>query len=157
MDRFAQETEQSVHLVVPELGQSYVVAQASSQSVWEFRLRLGARLDLFDTGSGQTLLSFMTQDQQSHAITMRGEATPKIEKDLSHELAQIRADGHRVRASQQLAGVTDITVPILSPNGIAVGVLTCPFLPMVKSNESTIEEQIANCLTALKKTAQGIA
>lgn len=157
MDLFAHETGQSVHLVIPELGQSYVVAQASSRSAWEFRLRLGAELDLFDTGSGQALLSFMTPEQLSHTMSMRSGTSHSINERLADELAQIRIDGHRIRPSQQLVGVTDITVPIVGPIGIVAGVLTCPFLPKVTEVGDDTELQAKTCLNALKRTAENIA
>ena len=154
MDRFTQDTNQSVHLVMPEMGQSYVMAQASSQKVWEFRLRLGAKLDLFDTGSGRVLLAFMPEEHRAHAFDLHpGENV----QDVLEELTQIRADGHRIRPSQQLVGVTDITVPILAPNNTAAGVLTCPFLRMHHAEEKETDAQIAFCLQKLLDAAAHIS
>ncbi|WP_341368346.1 IclR family transcriptional regulator [Yoonia sp. BS5-3] len=157
MDLFAQDTGQSVHLVTPDLGQSYVVAQASSSSPWEFRLRLGAELDLFTTGSGQTLLAFMTPAQLEHTLNMRGGAEREIPSPLATALEEIRLAGYRMAPSQQLVGVSDISVPVATGGQDIVGVLTCPFLPLVGAKGSSVETQLADCLSALQNTANRIA
>ncbi|MGB7261644.1 MAG: IclR family transcriptional regulator [Albidovulum sp.] len=134
MNDFANTCQQSVHLVVPDLGQTYVVAQASSRSPWEFRLRIGAELDLLTTSSGQTLLAFQDEAQAAQMLNLRGETQRAISAELSRELARIRTDGHRISSSQQLVGVTDISVPVRSPSGSASAVLTCPYLPHVDAD-----------------------
>lgn len=156
MDRFAQASRQSVHLVVPDLGRSYVVAQASGRSAWEFRLRLGAELDLFKTGSGLTLLAFLPEDQRAHHLSLTPAAASALPKDTAEELAAIRAAGHRIQPSQQLVGVTDISVPVFAESDIAVGVLTCPFLPLVDRQEQGAEVQISQCLELLSQASAQI-
>lgn len=132
MDRFANATQQSVHLVVPDLGQTYVVAQASSRAAWEFRLRIGAELDLLTTGSGQTLLAFQNEAQTQQMLKLRTDGDREITPDLATELGHIRATGHRLAPSQQLIGVTDISVPIGVTGDAVAAVLTCPYLPHVR-------------------------
>ncbi|MEP5730406.1 MAG: IclR family transcriptional regulator [Sulfitobacter sp.] len=157
MDFFAQETGQSLHLVTPDLGQSFVVAQATGASPWEFRLRLGAELDLFTTGSGQTLLAFMTENQVTHTLQMRGAASQQLPSELETDLIEIRNAGHRVAPSQQLIGVTDLSVPVSTTGKDVVGVLTCPFLPRVVDDGRDVSDQIETCLKKLTDTAQKIS
>lgn len=157
MDLFAQETGQSVHLVTPDLGQSFVVAQATGDSPWEFRLRLGAELDLFKTGSGQTLLAFMTSDQLAHTLIMRDRTSRGLPPELDSALAEIRKSGHRLAPSQQLIGVTDMSVPVTAAGDDIVGVLTCPFLPRVADHGRDVSAQVAMCLEKLQATAKKIA
>lgn len=157
MDLFAQETGQSVHLVTPDLGQSFVVAQATGVSPWEFRLRLGAELDLFTTGSGQTLLAFMAQEQLAHTLKMRNKSAEGLPHDLEQELTKIRQTGHRLAPSQQLVGVTDLSVPVTAAGNDIVGVLTCPFLPRVTDQDQGGSAQIDACLEQLRATATKIS
>ena len=132
MDAFASETMQSAHLVVNEGPHAVVVAQASHQANWEFRLRVGAQLDMLDTGSGQTLLAFQDADTRARILRAAQPPCPTMpEALLETSLAQVRAAGHRIAPSKQLVGVTDISVPVFAPDGNAVAVLTCPHIDRV--------------------------
>lgn len=72
MDEFARALRQSCHLVVPEHACGIIIAQASPVAHWEFRARIGARLDLFTTGSGMTLLAFQPEDQRIDTLGQWG-------------------------------------------------------------------------------------
>lgn len=126
MDTFARETGQSCHLVVPERRKAVVVANASPVATWEFRVRIGAELDLFGTGSGLTLLAFQNGD----ALGPWGLSHAEVERvrTIGPHLAAIRHAGYREGPSAQLSGVTDLSVPLLGPGGDAIAVLTCAFI-----------------------------
>jgi len=129
MDAFAREALQSCHLVMPDQGAALVVAQASPVETWEFRVRLGARLDLLETGSGQALLAFQRADRRAETLALWGAAhvVPDLAR-LDDRLAALRAQGFRMAESAQLLGVTDISVPLLGAEGDAFAVLTCPLI-----------------------------
>lgn len=129
MDEFASQSRQAIHLVVEDMGHALVVAHSSSHTAWEFRLRIGALLGLLDTSSGQTLLAFQDDDQAGQMLRATPDIRNGIPARIAEELAAIREKGYRLGASQQLVGVTDISVPIQSACGTTVAVLTCPFLP----------------------------
>ena len=150
MDAFARECLQSIHLAVPDRGKIFVVAQATSHAAWEFRLRLGAELDLLTTGSGQTFLAFSSSEERQNLLAeVNDRAVPDT---LADDLSEILNDGHRIRPSQQLIGVTDISVPVFTNASDPVGVLTCPFLPRVDQQDQQVEE----CLDMVLETAQKI-
>lgn len=151
MDAFTERTQQSVHLVMPDRGAAVVVAQASGPANWEFRLRVGARLDLATTSSGQTLLAFQSPERIRETLAIWGgkeneERVAAIERTL--EL--IRAQGHRTGASLQLVGVRDLSVPIFGPSGDAIAVVTCPYLQRVDA--TTVDEETT--LAELRRLAQ---
>jgi len=150
MDAFARQCLQSIHLAVPDRGKIVVVAQATSQASWEFGLRLGAELDLLETGSGQTFLAFSTPDERQHLLAFA--KGPTISPEISDHLSEIFDAGHRIRPSRQLVGVTDISVPVFSGAGGPIGVLTCPFLPRVDHQN----QQVDKCLAMALETAQKI-
>jgi DNA-binding IclR family transcriptional regulator len=144
MDLFTERTRQSVHLAVPERGAAIVVAQASGPANWEFRLRIGARLDLTTTSSGQTLLAFQDPARRHETLAIWGGGDRAAElAALEDALAAIRAAGHRAGASLQLVGVRDLSVPVTGPSGDAIAVLTCPYLQRVDaptaSDAATLE------------------
>lgn len=129
MDQFAREALQSCHIVIPEVAAVVVVAQASPLDSWEFRVRVGARLDLVSSGSGQALLAF--QDRANLAeVLVSWSAGHLINEALKlHEAMEpARTLGYRIGPSQQLTGITDISVPILNDNGQAYAVMTCAYI-----------------------------
>ena len=65
MDGFARAARPSCHLVVADGDGAVVIAHASCPGHWEFGLRVGARMDLLGTGTGQMLLALMAPDQLS--------------------------------------------------------------------------------------------
>lgn len=76
-----------------------------------------------------------------------------ITAETEHALEAIRARGHRVGDSRQLAGVRDISVPVIGPAGDAIAVVTCPFLQRV--DRKTPNE--AGTLTELHRLAADIS
>jgi len=149
MDAFARQCLQSIHLAVPDRGKIVVVAQATSQDAWEFRLRLGAELDLLATGSGQTFLAFSSPEERQALLALDHAGTCD---GIAEEIAEILKVGHRIRPSRQLVGVTDISVPVFTSGSSPVGVLTCPYLPRVGRKDQQFEE----CLAIVQRTAQKI-
>ncbi|MBS0565228.1 MAG: IclR family transcriptional regulator [Proteobacteria bacterium] len=129
MDAFARETRQSCHLVMPDAGHGVVLAQASPDSHWEFRVRIGAQLDLFDTSSGLTLLAFQRPEWRAETLATWGIADGEARlAAIAAHLAEVRRDGCRQGPSAQLVGVVDLSVPVLGPDGDAAAVLTCAYI-----------------------------
>ena len=129
MDAYARETGQSCHLVVPGRRCAVVVAHAVPEATWEFRVRIGAELDLFATSSGLTLLAFQAEARREDTLAQWGleGAGPRLAAIAPH-LAEVRATGFRIGPSRQLAGVVDLSAPILGPDGDAVAVLTSAWI-----------------------------
>lgn len=155
MDDFARQVGQSCHLVVPGQGAGIVVAQASPMGHWEFRARLGAQLDLFSTSSGLTLLAFQDTAGIVEILGCWGVADAARQlAEVAPHLDGVRAQGARVGASGQLAGVTDISVPVPGPGGAAVAVLTCAFI----DHPDTVQSHDRDAaLAALQGVAQALA
>jgi DNA-binding IclR family transcriptional regulator len=49
-------------------------------------------------------------------------------KELARMLSRVRKQGYWQGESQQAYGVTDLSMPIIGPQGDAIAVLTCPFI-----------------------------
>ncbi|MGP2493788.1 IclR family transcriptional regulator [Mesorhizobium sp. PUT5] len=144
MDAFAQQAGQSCHLVVPDRDAATVVAHASSPGNWEFGIRVGAHIDLLTTGSGQTLLAFQGENARADTLARwTGSGESKAYERLGPVLEGYRAAGHRIGPSQQIRGVDDITVPILSPDGHAVAVLTCAYIERLDDEQIDIQQALA--------------
>jgi len=131
MEAFAKAAQQSCHLGIYERGHVLVVSQVSSPGQWGLSIRLGARVGLLDTGSGQVLRAFQPAARVEEmlaelaAVTGQDHGLKTPEKPL---IADTRARGYWQGPSQQAVGVEDISVPILDAQGHASAVLTCPFV-----------------------------
>lgn len=155
MDAFARAALQSSHLVVPDREQAIVVAQATCPGNWEFGIRVGTQIALLGTGSGRTLLAFQDPHLTDEVVTRRQP------DGIGHELEQIRAEledcrraGHRIGPSQQIRGVDDVSVPILSPEGFAIAVLTCPYIQRL---DGKAQPGIDEVLALLKGVARDLS
>ena len=131
MDAFTKAAEQSCHLGVYDRGNVTIVAQVASQVNWGLSIRLGARVSLIDTGSGHVLLAFQTEqrraEMQAEHEVIDGEV-PASPRALKAMLEKVRTAGYWQGDSQQTFGVTDVSMPILGPDGHAMAVLTCPYI-----------------------------
>lgn len=129
LDAFARETLQSCHIVVPEAGAAVVIAQASPLDTWEFRVRVGARLDLVASASGATLIAFQDPALLPEHLASWGAADRVEEAQKQYDASEaIRQQGYRVGPSLQLLGFNDISAPIFGFGGIATSVVTCPYV-----------------------------
>ncbi|CAM5471136.1 sugar lactone lactonase YvrE/DNA-binding IclR family transcriptional regulator [Aquamicrobium terrae] len=154
MDAFAQQAGQSCHLVVADRDAATVVAHASSPGNWEYGIRIGSRIELLTTGSGQMLLAF--QDENARAETLArwaGTRESEAYARLEPVLTGYRAAGYRIGESQQIRGVDDITVPILSPDGHAIAVLTCAYIQRLDDRQIDIRQ----ALTLLREIAEKLS
>lgn len=128
MDAFAAQALRSCHLVVAERGAGTVIAQSSPQDSWEFKVRVGAVLDLLGTGSGQTLLAFQSPQTRLQVLEVwRDPNRTQVLAGLETHFAEVRTIGHRMADSQQLHGISDLSLPVLDPEGEAFAVLTCAY------------------------------
>ncbi|CAN7342819.1 IclR family transcriptional regulator [Trinickia sp. LjRoot230] len=136
MQRFADTAEQSCHLTVYDRGNLLVIAQVDGPGTWGLSIRLGSRVGLIDTASGQVMLAFQTESERARMLAehtrVKGEvALP--ETALTTMFETIRTQGHLRKESTQTFGVVDITFPILGPSGQAIASLTSPYMRRIDS------------------------
>jgi DNA-binding IclR family transcriptional regulator len=137
MEAFAERAQQSCHLGVHDRGMVAIVAQVNGPGPISLSLRVGARIPLASTASGRLLLA-LDPEVERHA-RLAGEALVPADT-----LDQIRCRGHWIGDSLQAYGVVDISWPILDPAGLALAVLTCPFIrPLDHPGAMTVEETAA--------------
>jgi DNA-binding IclR family transcriptional regulator len=157
MQRFADAAEQSCHLSVHDRGNLLVIAQVDGPGTWGISVRLGSRVGLVDTASGEVMLAFQTADQRTHMLTehtrVKGETVPDANA-LTRRCEEIRARGHLQQESRQTFGVTDLTYPILGPSGHAIAVLTCPYMRRIDAYVAPSLETVA---ANLRDTARGLS
>jgi DNA-binding IclR family transcriptional regulator len=153
MRRFAREAEQSCHLAVYERGRVMVVAQVDAPGYWGLAIRVGAQVDLLNTGSGHVLLAFQSPREQDHMLAEReaGGRLSALPSGFEQRLAMIRRRGYEVMPSQQTRGVVNLSAPILGANGTAIAALTCPYVERADDAGPGQKETLALVLAASRE------
>ena len=146
MRGLADRTMQSNHLAVYDRAGVTVIAQMDAPGYWGLSIRVGARVGLFNTGSGHVLLAFRSAEARAMMIAEQegaDEEQPRPE-ELEERLAQIRQRGYEVSPSQQSAGVYNLSAPVLGGDGAALAALTCPYIaPLNRPKAPDIPETIS--------------
>lgn len=158
MRELALETQQANHLAVYDRSEVIVIAQIDAPSYWGLAIRVGARVGLFNTGSGHVLLAFRSAEERAFMIAEHEEPEDvDIPADLDERLAQIRRRGYEVMPSQQTSGVYNLSAPILGPDGSALAALTCPYLaPVRRPSAPDITQAIARLMETANRLSLAI-
>lgn len=125
MHSFAQDAGQACHLVASDRNRLVVVAQVDSPGYWSVAIRVGTRISVPDTGSGQVFLAFSSPADRARLLDGSPlEETAAIKESLAH----IRTDGCARMASRQIPAVTNLAVPVFGSLGTVIAALSCPFI-----------------------------
>jgi DNA-binding IclR family transcriptional regulator len=146
MRELAQRSMQANHLAIYDKSGVTVIAQVDSPGYWGISIRVGARISLFNTGSGHILLAFRSSGEREMMIAEH-EFQPEDAdhpENLGERLEQIRTRGYEIMPSLQTSGVYNLSAPILAADGHAVAALTCPYItpmnrPKAPDMPATIE------------------
>ena len=156
MSALAVRTMQANHLAVYDRASVTVIAQMDAPSYWGIAIRVGARVSLFNTGSGHVLLAFRSAEERAVMIAEQdaGDEEQTRPEDLDERLMQIRQRGYEVMPSQQTAGVYNLSAPILGADNTALAALTCPYIaPLNRPKAPDIPRTIA----MLQETAAALS
>lgn len=146
MRTLAARSMQSNHLAVYDRAGVTIIAQMDAPGYWGLSIRVGARVDLFNTGSGHILLAFRSPEQREMMIAEQEGAGEEVARpdDLEERLTQIRQRGYEVMPSQQTAGVYNLSAPVLGGDGAAIAAITCPYIaPLNRPKAPDIPATIA--------------
>lgn len=125
---FARDAQQAVHLVVYDRNILVVVAQVDGPGYWNVSIRVGSRISLVNTGSGHVFLAHASAEERQ--LMLEDPVTREVEvltAELEARLVQVREQGYEAMQSLQIAGVTNLSVPIFGPLGSVIAALTCPY------------------------------
>jgi DNA-binding IclR family transcriptional regulator len=134
MRELAEATKQANQLAVFDRGAAVVIAQQEAPGYWGISIRVGSHISLFNTGSGHILLAFRSPEERSMMISeYEGTTELKAEQgdDFFDRLDQIRARGYEMMPSQQMAGIVNLSAPVLGPDGRAIAALTIPYVTII--------------------------
>nr|NUR36673.1 IclR family transcriptional regulator [Sphingomonas sp.] len=137
MQGLAHDAGQSCHLVVSSAGSGLIIACEHQPGPRSFSLRVGARIDMIKSCSGQVILAFSQphQAEQIIAAVEEEQGNPIDREGLEQRLVVIRAHGYDSRPSPIPYGVTDISFPVFGFDGRVVAALTIPFLELIDGSQ----------------------
>ncbi|MBS1804490.1 MAG: IclR family transcriptional regulator [Acidobacteria bacterium] len=152
MRELTHETGQSCHLSVRSGGEIVVVARMESSEQIGFTVRVGYRIVFTESASGVVLYAFMDEnDQRRWLETLRRGRSARQFADFTERASRVRGRGYEKWKSKFIAGVTDISVPILR-GPTAAAALAIPF---VHSTKLAVTAETA--LKELRNAAQEIS
>lgn len=129
INRLAEDTGYSLHLVVLHRGETVVVASASGAPDVSFTVKLGFRRPALDATSGQVIVAFQPPEIRDALIREGMKLLPATaqEAEIRAGLARICAQGYEHRESRDFQGVVDICCPTLDPRGRALAgvIMSC--------------------------------
>ncbi len=156
MHWLAHELRQSCHLGVLDRGHVVILAQVDSPESTGFYVKVGSKVDLMHAATGHVILAHQTDDACERAIQEWAvEANKKKPADLDGHLAKIRVRGYERRASYEVAGIINISFPVLNSQGNAVAGLTVPFVKRIEDSIS-IPKVIAALGTASRQISEAM-
>ncbi|MDI7860402.1 IclR family transcriptional regulator [Rhizobiaceae bacterium n13] len=160
MREFSSLSEQSCHLAVYDRGSVIVIAQQDSPTYWGISIRVGARISLFNTGSGHVLLAFRDSYQREMMISEQERHQDDEQSrpdDLNTRLDAIAGRGFEIMDSFQTAGVRNISAPVISLDGYALAALTCPYIAPISPNAPGFDTVVARLREAARQISETVA
>jgi len=147
---------QSCHLVVADAGHGLVVACEQQPGTRGFSLRVGARIDMLKSCSGQVILAF-SDAQRAEQIIVNAEKErdgPVDRAELANRLTAIAERGYDSRQSPVTHGVTDISFPVFGFEGHVIAALTIPFLELIDGSQKV---DLAAAREMLRETVANVS
>ncbi len=129
LERLAEETGESVNLVVRDGDQGLVVLRVESQQPLRFMQSVGARIPLYCTSTGKVLLAF--GGDLNREVARLGElerltsSTITSPRRLLEELTAVRDRQFSVNKGERIPGVCGVAAPLLGPSGVAIAAWRC--------------------------------
>jgi DNA-binding IclR family transcriptional regulator len=133
MHWLTQKLRQSCHLGIIDGGHVVILSQVDSPESTGFYVKMGSKVDLMRAATGYVILAHQDEDARERVIEeWRLETKKRRPSDLDKHLAKILARGHERRASYEVAGVVNISFPVLNVQGQAIAGLTVPFVRRIQ-------------------------
>ncbi|RID91084.1 IclR family transcriptional regulator [Gemmobacter lutimaris] len=133
MQRLADRVNQSMHMGILHSGRVLVIAQVDCQDNNLTSVRLGAHIPILETASGRVLAAWKDDDARDALLAEMAEAEgghidPAKLAAFRDDLPGVRAAGYCENPSFTIAGVTNLSVPVLDFRGRVIAAVTIPFV-----------------------------
>jgi DNA-binding IclR family transcriptional regulator len=154
MRNFAHDTQQACHLVTYDKNRLIVVAQVDPPGYWSVAIRVGAQINMLDTGSGHVFLAFASEADRSHMLRKADGSVEEITPELRKHLDHVSREACEKMPSLQIPGVTNLAAPIFGALGGVIATLASPFIDRLDAEGAISASQ---ALELLKIAAREIS
>lgn len=177
MRRLATSVGQSCNLGYRAGDHLVILAESAGPGDFGFRVRVGAEFDLRGTNAGRVLLAFADAGgagaaaatatavaaadaapaADADADAEAGSDAAGVEASLADTLAIIRTAGIAEQPDGLYPGVTDLSAPILSREGVALACLTVPYVATSLSTHPAgfVREELLAAAAAITELLAG--
>jgi DNA-binding IclR family transcriptional regulator len=153
MHWLAHRLRQSCHLGIVDGGHIVILAQVDSPESTGFYVKMGSKVDLMHAATGHVILAHQSEDARERAVDeWRQETNKRKPADLEQHLAKILSRGYERRASYEVAGIVNVSFPVLNVQGQAIAGLTVPFVKRIGDSVS-----MAEVVSSLREASQRIS
>ncbi|WP_183091822.1 IclR family transcriptional regulator [Mycetocola lacteus] len=171
MRRLATSVGQSCNLGYRAGDHLVILAESAGPGDFGFRVRVGAEFDLRGTNAGRVLLAFADAGGAGAATAVAaadaaldadadaaaGSDAAGVDASLADTLAVIRTAGIAEQPDGLYPGVTDLSAPILSREGVALACLTVPYVATSLSTHPAgfVREELLAAAAAITELLAG--
>lgn len=152
MQQLAKDCNQSCHLAVRSENSVVIVGQVDNPGNNVLSVRMGARIELWQTSSGRVILANSDPAEVDSTFLDIPHPDGVPVSQLRSELASIAANGHEQMESFVVKGVENISAPIFGFDGFAAAALTIPYMGRYRGGVP-----IEDCLALLLDAAEAIS
>src|SRR5882757_834510 len=140
MHWLSHELRQSCHLGIIDGGHVVILAQVDSPESTGFYVKMGSKVNLMHAATGHVILAHLNEDARERAVQeWRTETGKRKPADLEKHLATILNRGYEKRASYEVAGIVNVSFPVLNVHGQAIAGLTVPFVKRIEDKVGMTE------------------
>ncbi|MGA9658353.1 MAG: IclR family transcriptional regulator [Asticcacaulis sp.] len=121
LEKISFRTEQSCHLAVLYKASILVLASSPSPRPASYSVKAGATFPFMTTSSGVVILSFLEEDKRDRYLA----SLPLGEQNvLMERLMRIKDQGYETAPSTLMHGVTNLSAPVFSRDGVVAAITT---------------------------------
>lgn len=154
MHVLAHRIRQSCHLGVIDGGHVVILSQVDSPESTGFYVKMGSKVEMMHAATGHVILAHLDNDARERALDEWKLETKRSKPpaDLETHLTRIASRGYEKRASYQVAGVVNISFPILNVQRQAIAGLTVPFVKRLEDKTG-----VAQVIDAVRDASRQIS
>lgn len=154
MHKLSADIMQSCHIAVANQQRMVVIARVQSPAIVSLSVRVGHHLELYKTGSGRVLLSYMPKNLRKDTMNNFENSDDEFVREECEALIDnILSKGHARSNSPIVTGLVDLSFPIfLGQSDEVIACLTIPFL-----EEKGISLSLNKTESYIKKAASDLS
>lgn len=127
MQALANRLNQSLHLGIFQAGRVWVVWQVRCiNEELVFSVRLGAQETVYESSAGLVHAAWMAESELAALLSETNDIDQSLAETFISTIFRVRGDGFAETASNTLAGVTNVSVPVFDWSRRAIASLTIP-------------------------------